>query len=348
MNDNYEEGTIRIRTKDLRPIIKTKNSWKRGKFDTTGITHIIDLFKAHDNFEVLIDSKDNRFIKGLISPEGAIIGQRIGILPDGQKIDKAYSLFAKDLTIHDEKSNSHWDVIFRNPNGKFAYLYTLEKKEKSRKKKYAKVNDFDRHLPKLKKNINLALNKGEEIALPMNTLLETYMRVGNEIYYKAHGHKGLTTLQKGDIKIGNDNVKFEYPGKDGVPRKILAKFSPNYIKKLTNKIKKLKRKDFIFTNKNGHPIRDTEFEKAFLKYCGEKFYPHIVRSHYATKTTQNFLKNNPSPTKEEVKKLYLEVADKLGHKKFSKKKNEWESCYTVTIHHYIAPDLVEEIERRVQ
>lgn len=344
----FETGTIRIKINKLQPVIKTESSWKKIKYNTTNILKIVELFKSHNNFEELKDTKAPTFLKGHITPEGFIRGQRVDILPNGEKLDKAYSLFAPHLTIHDQTTTTHWDVIYQNPNGQFAYLYTLEKDKKSKSNKYKKVEEFEKLLPKLQINLNLALQNNEPLALPMITLLQTYMRIGNEMYYKNDGHKGLTTLKKSDIKIRNPNVTFTFIAKDGVPQKITKQFSPIYIIKLQKLLRNLKKEDFVFTNQQRHPLKDTEFEKAFKKYSGKTFYPHIVRSHYATKTSQNFLKQNPNPTKQQIKELYTEIANTLGHKKFSKKKNEWQTSYTVTIAHYIEPKLVKKINSIVK
>ncbi len=336
-------GTIRIKSDNLKPVIRTEKSWKRIKFDTTNILKIVNLYKSHDNFEILKDTNNPIFLKGQLTPDKIVRGQRINILPNQKELTKAFSLFSPNLTIHNQTTNTHWDVIYQNPNGQFAYIYTKEKEQKSKNNKYKKVEEFERILPKLQKNLGLALQNNEPLALPMITLLATYMRVGNEMYYKRDGHKGLTTLKKSDVKIRNPTVTFSFLAKDGIPQKITKNFLPVYIIKLQKKLNKLQKNNFIFTNKTGHPLKDTEFEEAFLKYSGITFYPHIVRSYYATKTTKEFLKQNPVPTKEQIKELYTTIADTLGHKKFSKKKNEWQTSYTVTVAHYIQPKLVEKI-----
>jgi len=276
-------GTIRIKVKGLEAVEKTKTSWKKTKYDILNIKRIIHLFKAHANFNSTVDTKDKNFLKGYITPNKKVGGERIGTLPNGGKLNKAYSLFAPHLRIHDETNDTHWDVIFQNPNGEYSYLYTKEKEKESSKKKYKKVKDFEKHLPKLKRNLNKAIKDGELIALPLYTLLKTYMRIGNEHSYQTSGHKGLTTLKKQDTNIKKPKVRFKYIGKDGVPQTSIESYPDLYITKLQKNIGKLKKGDFIFTNKLGHPLRDTDFEKAFEKYCGQKFYPHIVRSHYASK-----------------------------------------------------------------
>ena len=63
------------------------------------------LFKEHKNFKVLLDTKNQEFLKGQLSPKGEVQGARINQLPNGKIIDKAFSLFAKDLIIHDQYSD---------------------------------------------------------------------------------------------------------------------------------------------------------------------------------------------------------------------------------------------------
>ncbi|MBT7474673.1 hypothetical protein HN706_01895, partial [Candidatus Woesearchaeota archaeon] len=213
--------TYRIKTEDLQVYEKTKTSWKKSKSQFPNAMKVIQLFKDHNNFKVLIDKKDNTFLKGQFNekPQGA----RINMLPNNEKLDKAYSLFAKDLTIHDESSNAHWDVIYKNPSNTYSYVYTLEKKERAKTKKYNTEKEFEKYYSKLKINIQKSLTK-EDIALPMYTLLKTYMRVGSEIYYKTHKHKGLSTLKKKDITINKNNVTFKYKAKDGVPLELSNEF----------------------------------------------------------------------------------------------------------------------------
>ncbi len=262
-------------------------------------------------------------------------------------MDKAFSLFAPKLTFHDESSHDHWDVIYQNPNGKFAYCYTIDKKKKATKNKYQKVKEFEKKYSLLNKNVLEALSKKDETALPMYTLLKTYMRVGNEIYYKSTGHKGLTTLTKKDIGIEKNKVTFNYLAKNGVPMTISEEFPKEYIKRLKEKLAEKNQSEFVFTNNKGAPLKDTDFMHAFEEYCGERFYPHIVRSFYATEEAKKFISLHKKASKEEIKELFTKIAEKLGHKRFDKKHNEWKDSYAVTIHHYIKPEFVEKINNLV-
>jgi len=339
-------GTIRI-GKDLNIYEKTLKSWKKQKQknkDFPNLFEVIKLFRANNSFSELIDKINNKFLKGQLSPEGKLQGARINILPDGKKIDGAYSLFSKQLTIHDESNNSHWDVIYKNPNGKFAYHYTLDKKNKATNNKYKNVEEFEKKYPILEKNVLKSLkDENDFMVLPMFTLLKTYMRIGNEIYYKAHKSKGLTTLKKSDVKIDKSLVNFKYLGKGGIPQNIIKTFPEIYVNRLRDILLKIKEDEFVFKKEDGNLLDENDFKKAFKRYIGEEFYPHIVRSYFATKQTEDFLKKHKNPKKQEVKSFLISVAEELGHKRFCKKTDCWEDSYSVTISHYIKPKLAEKL-----
>ena len=346
MENDKELGSIRILSQNLIPVIKTPAGWKKTKINIPKTFSAINLFKKNNALKELIDTKNPKFLKGGLSSLGKPYGSRINILPSKHILDKAFSLFAEDLTIHDESSNTHWDAIFLNPNGKYSYLYTLEKKQGAKLKKYSAVNNFEKNLYKINLIVNKKIKEEENLtALAIKTLLQTKMRVGNEIYYNAHGHKGLTTLKKEDIKINGNKVTFSFISKDGVPQKITEQFSTDYITYLNKILKKLKKSDFVFTNKSKQPLKDKDFMKAFKSYCGEEFYPHIVRSHYATKKAESFLKKHKhkKTSKNEIAKLFTDIAEKLGHKKYSKSKHLWKTDYNATINYYIRPEFVEKI-----
>ncbi len=333
---------IRIKSSDLKPYEKTKNFWKQSSLSFPKAIHVIQLFKAHNKFSELIDKKNSLFLKGQLC-DNKCQGARINILPNGEKIDKAFSLFAEDLTLHDESSNSHWDVIFKNPNEKYAYCYSLRKKEKSTKRKYNLVNEFEKKYDQIEKKAYDSIKTGEIMPLAIITLLKTCMRVGNEIFYKLHKSKGLTTLKKRDIAIKGDEITFKYLSKGGVPIETKERFPSLFINNFKKYLISLKNNDFIFAGKDKKPLKDTDFKKTFKEYCGIGFYPHIVRSYYATKRVEDFLMKDNQPQKEEVKKLLLDISEKLGHKKFNKQNNLWQNNSTVTISHYIDPRLVEKI-----
>ena len=341
-------GSIRIQAKDLKAVKKTKSGYALDKkFDSDNIKKIAKIYKEHKNFDLLVDSKDKKFLKGYLNKEKKAAGARVPYLYNNKKLNKAFSLFSPHLTLHEHTNNSHWDVIYQNPNGQYSYLYTMDKIDKSKKNKFHLVEEFDKVLPKLKKNLLKGIKNKEHLALSLYTLVKTYMRIGSEIYFKKNKHQGLITLQKNNVFIDKDNVIFSFLAKDGVPQTIELVFPEYYINNLKKRMKKLKSGTYVFCDEKENKLHEKDFHKAFKKYCSKEFYPHIVRSHYATKKVEEFLEQNKKPTKKEVIELYNEIAEKLGHKKFSKKKQEWQVSHTVTIAHYISPKLVTKIRKIV-
>src|SRR3989338_4057046 len=185
MKKEMAVGTIRIKAKDLNPYQKTAKGWIKIKRDFKEIKNIVKLYKAESNFNILIDKSNTAFLKGglLTNKE---IGDRIVFLPDGEKLEKAFSLFSKQLTIHDQETHDHWDVLYKNSGGTWSYVYTLKKRKEHFNKKYRKVREFEKKYPQLLAKVRNALqDKKDFMALPMYTLLKTYIRMGNETYLKA-------------------------------------------------------------------------------------------------------------------------------------------------------------------
>jgi hypothetical protein len=340
MEKEVEKGTLRIKT-NLK-VYEKKGSWVLSKKKFPEAIQAIKLFKANKKLNELVDKKDSRFFKGQLSNSGTPQGARINILPTGEKLEKAFSLFSPNLKIHDQDSADHWDVIYQNKGGTYSYVYTLDKRKNHMDRKYKKVEEFAKVYPKLKENVSKDLK--DPLALSIYTLLETHMRVGNESYFKLNGHKGLTTLNRKDVSIKGNTVVFNYVGKDGVPINIKKEFPSNYVSNLKKLIKN--KGEFVF-NKEGATLHENDFKKAFQKYCGKEFYPHIVRSHYATTELKNFLGKKKKVNQDELKQVYLSIAQGLGHKKFDKKSNKWKENYNVTIHSYIQPSLIEKANRLI-
>lgn len=342
------EGTIRIDATTLEPFSKTKRSWKKIKREFPELYTVVSLYKAAGNFDLLVDTKNPRFLKGQLSPEGREQGARIVLLPTGEKLEKAFSLFAPHLRIHDQDSHDHWDVLYQNKGGTWSYVYTLAKREKHRVRKYKKVDHFARKYHVLHESVGKALlDPKDEMAVPMYTLLHTFMRIGNEVYYKAHGHKGLSTLMKGDVMVKGNTVRFSFLGKDGVPQSLVHEFPPVYVKRLKKLFVNKKDNDYVFLS-SGHVLRERDFQKAFVKYCGEVFYPHIVRSYHATSRVQKALEGGHSFSREAMQHLFLSIAHDLGHKKYDAKSGEWKDHYAVTVSSYVQPELLLELQERVK
>lgn len=346
----YEEGSRKIKISDNNKYIFQNNEWKYTDAISSEIKKIIDLYATKENISLLIDKITGKFIKGHIDKHKKISGARIKHLPSGKELARGgFSIFAKNLAINKNKKLL-WDICYENTSGLKTYLYSTDKVELERKKKSKTVDKFTLEHKNILKNVENDLQKTKETKyLALLTLLKTHMRVGNLHHYNNLKHKGLTTLQKKDIKINKktNQCTFSFIGKDGVPQEITKKFPAYYIETLNKKLKTLKKDEFVFTSKKtSKPIHSSTFSNILFSYTNKHFYPHIIRSFYADLTCKNFITNNKNKkiSKKEVETCFLEIAANLGHKKFNKKNNQWEINFKVTIENYIRPEYVEKMK----
>lgn len=338
-------GTLRMRAKDLRVMEMTASGWRATSHELPDAAHAVHLYRSHGRFAMLRDARDPRFLKGGLGPGGRPVGARLAVLPDGEKLNAAFSLFARNLRFHDEDTDAHWDVMFENPSG-FTYLYVKEKIARAKKRKTHIVDEFGRYFPKLKRNVLRDLrSEGSIHSIALYTMMRTYMRVGNEIYFKAHGHKGLTTLQKMDIRIEGSRVAFNYKAKDGVPIHIRDSFPDAYVRRLAALLKPKSPDAFVFSHASGHPLGGKEVKTAIGEFCGREFFPHIIRSYFADTEVRKFFRTKRTATRQEVFDLLIKIASKLGHKRYDKKEHLWVESPKVTVNNYIRPEFVERLHR---
>ena len=257
MIKDFDIGTKRINYSSLKLCIKTSTSWDYLNELSEDLNSIISQYSKNKTFHYLIDEKHPEFLKGSLSPENKILGERIKLLPEGTQIARAgFSIFAKNLRFNNDP-NHEWDVCYENTSGLKTYLYSEEKIHLEQEKKFKLVQKFSENYDKIISNVKDNLEKIEYLAL--YTLLKTFIRVGNYDYYLKNSHKGLTTLQKRDISIEGDKIIFDFIGKDGVPHHIKKEFSEEYIVKLKKILSSRKKDEFVFTGLKGKPLHSEDF-----------------------------------------------------------------------------------------
>ncbi|PIN81494.1 hypothetical protein COV13_00955 [Candidatus Woesearchaeota archaeon CG10_big_fil_rev_8_21_14_0_10_32_9] len=347
MSEKHEllDGTKRVKTKDLKQYSKKGLNWIVTSDMTDSTRKAIELYTQNKKIEHLVDSFVTDFLKGHITPENQIGGGRIKILPNGKKLARGgFSIFAKNLKFNNNNL-TEWDVSYDNVSGLKTYLYNEDKLHLEQNRKAKLVDKFSAKYTTILNELEQDIKRFKTIEyLALYALLITKIRVGHLEYYKHLGHKGLTTLQKKDITIKRNAINFKFIGKDGIPQNVTKDFPEYYIKLFKNILLKKKNNDFVFANSNGFPLHSDVFSKILYKYTGEHFYPHIIRSHYADTESKNFLNKHKKSSKQEVLDEFKLIAAELGHKKFNKKKNDWELDYKVTVANYIRPKFSEKMK----
>jgi len=121
--------------------------------------------------------------------------------------------------------NGHLQATGRDARGRKQYRYHARWREERDSTKYARLADFARALPGLRRRIaadlrSPGLPRRKVLALVVRLLETTIIRVGNEEYARQNGSFGLTTMQDRHVDVRAGDVFFHFRGKSGVFHRI--------------------------------------------------------------------------------------------------------------------------------
>jgi DNA topoisomerase-1 len=139
-----------------------------------------------------------------------------------------------------EKRNAHLQATGIDAAGRKQYRYHDDWATNRNETKYYRLLEFGRKLPDFRKNILKDLRRKElderkVLAISVNMMQKTLIRVGNESYKQLYGTFGLTTLRDKHVKINGSNIKLGFKGKKGVYHEI--NLSDRNLAKLVKKCK---------------------------------------------------------------------------------------------------------------
>ena len=109
--------------------------------------------------------------------------------------------------------------------GRRQYLYHQRWREGRDREKFERMVGFAESLPRLRRRLARTLREEEEpsrervLALAVRLLDVGVFRVGSEQYADEDSGIGLATIRRDHVRIGDDAVAFDYPGKGGSRRR---------------------------------------------------------------------------------------------------------------------------------
>jgi DNA topoisomerase-1 len=143
--------------------------------------------------------------------------------------------------------------------GRKQVIYNSKYIEEQNKKKYDKIERYDKLFIKIKKHISKDLKSDDEknkiIAIIITLILTCGFRIGNKIYEKQNKSYGITTLNYSHIKLfvenGNNCVLFDFVGKKGVRNTAICKNKHvyDYLSRKVNNVNS-KNNNYIFEFNN--------------------------------------------------------------------------------------------------
>jgi DNA topoisomerase-1 len=226
--------------------------------------------------------------------------------------------------------NSHIKASGIDSKGKKQYILDPEYILNQKKEKFNRLKLFIKKIDSFKKKINnitLSLDKENIIKLLFNLLLDTHIRVGNEIYSKNNKTYGLTTLRKKHLILKNEKYYFRFIGKSNIKHYIII---PDKYYSILIKLKTENNKNnnlFWYVdnnqdNKNINIIYSETLNEYLKEHMGKEFTCKDFRTYSANILfIQSFLNNNNNSEKKIIEYSIKNSAILLGHSDSISKKS---------------------------
>jgi DNA topoisomerase-1 len=117
-------------------------------------------------------------------------------------------------------SMGHLQATGRDARGRKQYRYHEEWRRLRDRMKYDRVLDLAEHLPAIRRRVSRdlrrrGLSRDTVVALVVQLLEATLVRVGNDEYVRENGSFGLTTLRRRHVEVTGDTIRLRFRGKSG-------------------------------------------------------------------------------------------------------------------------------------
>ncbi|MGB4400654.1 MAG: DNA topoisomerase IB [Daejeonella sp.] len=123
------------------------------------------------------------------------------------------------------KANAHLQATGIDQAGRKQYKYHNDWINYRSETKYFRLLEFGSKLPEFRRNIQKDLRRKhlderKVLAISVNMMQKTLIRIGNETYKQLYGSYGLTTLRDKHVKITGNSLMLSFKGKKGVYHEI--------------------------------------------------------------------------------------------------------------------------------
>lgn len=123
------------------------------------------------------------------------------------------------------KKNAHLQATGVDQAGRKQYRYHDDWRKSRNETKYFRLLEFGSKLPEFRRNISKdlrrkALDERKVLAISVDMMQKTLIRVGSESYRQLYGSYGLTTLKDKHVKVAGNKLMLTFQGKKGVWQEI--------------------------------------------------------------------------------------------------------------------------------
>ncbi|HEY4184508.1 MAG TPA: DNA topoisomerase IB [Polyangia bacterium] len=229
--------------------------------------------------------------------------------------------------------SGHLQATGRDARGRKQYRYHARWRDERDSTKYARLIDFGRALPALRRRLDADLRlpglpRRKVLAAVVRLLETTFIRVGNEEYARTNHSFGLTTMEGRHVAVHAADLEFHFRGKSGVFHRI-AVHDPS-VARIVRRCRDLPGHElFQYLDESGAPASiDSADVNAYIhELAGHAFtakdfrtWAGTILTALALKTATNSrAKGGPRlprvarPTHKEVVRAIEQVAQRLGN-----------------------------------
>lgn len=222
------------------------------------------------------------------------------------------------------KKNGYLQAVGTDAAGRKQYKYHAEWVSRKSDHKYYRLLEFGKALPKARKQIAKDLKRKnfdqkKVLAICLQVIQHTFIRIGNETYKKTYGSYGLSTLKDQHFKQNGDRFTLSFIGKKGVKQDVVL--TDKNLAKLIKKSKDIPGQELFqyYINEKEHRSVDSGMINDYIKEVTESdFTAKDFRTWGGTLEALRQLASctecNPEMAKKKVIVEVLDcVASKLGN-----------------------------------
>jgi DNA topoisomerase-1 len=219
---------------------------------------------------------------------------------------------------------AHLQATGRDARGRKQYRYHSRWKEVSHQTKYSRMVPFARALPGIRRRVTQDLRRAslcreKVVAVVVQLLEKTLIRVGNVEYARANGSFGLTTLRDQHVKIRGGALRFEFKGKSGITHAVTV--SDARLAKLVGKCQDLPGQElfqYVDDDDERRPITSADVNGYLREAAGDDFSAKDFRTWAGTILAAQQLRNEqPGSSERKTKSVLVQavqaVAQQLGN-----------------------------------
>jgi DNA topoisomerase-1 len=218
--------------------------------------------------------------------------------------------------------NAHLQATGIDAAGRKQYRYHHKWTSRRSDSKYFRLLEFGKALPEARKQIEKDLRRKElderkVLAICVQIMQKTLIRVGNETYKELYGSFGLSTLMDDHAQIEGDKVTLSFVGKKGVKHDLTL--NDRSLAKLVRKCRDIPGQELFqyYTGANEHKSVDSgKINNYIREITGSDFTAKDFRTWGGTlEALRQLAICGVDPTKEvKKKKVVVQVLDCVASK----------------------------------